>query len=335
MVTSRDVARLAGVSQATVSRVLRDSPQVRAATRERVLKALAQVDYTPNAMARAMRTRRTQTIGVVVGSITNPFYPEVLEALSVKLAAVEHRMILWVGQGPGEESAIAAIRECLADGLIFTTATQDSPVLAEALRRRTPIVLINREVDRVECDQVASDNATGGRQVAEYFLANGHRRIGMIGGWHEWSTGRERERGFRQGLREPLSSRRYRMSDYGRLAGFRAAQDLMDGPDRPTAIFCVNDLVAFGAMDGVRAMGFRVPEDVWIVGYDDIEMSSWETFDLTTMSQPSLRMVEDAVDLLLARIHDPTRPTVQRRLESRLIVRGSTAASAMPEAASG
>ncbi len=327
MVTSRDVARVAGVSQATVSRVLHGSPRVTADTRARVLDALAATGYIPNMLARAMRTRRTGTVGVVVASITNPFYPEILEVLSHRLADLDRRMILWTA-GPGEASAIEAIRQGLVDGVVFTSVTADSAPLAEALSHGASVVLVNRGVDGVVCDQVTSDNVDGGAEVARYFARAGRTRMALIGGPADTSTAREREEGFCAELAAlglDLPPERARRGDFSHACGHEAMSDLLRSPEPPTAVFCVNDLTAFGALDAARAAGVAVPDDLWVVGYDDVDMASWEAFDLTTVRQPMPGMVREAVDLLLARMDDPERPVVHRRFPSRLVIRGSTA----------
>lgn len=331
MVTSRDVARVAGVSQATVSRVLQGSPNVTGATRARVLRALQETGYTPNMLARAMKTRRTGTVGVVVASITNPFYPEILEVLTERLARVGRRMILW-STGPGEASAIEAIRQGLVDGVVFTAVTADSAPLAEALDTGAPVVLVNRGIEGVDCDQVTSDNVGGGRLVARY-LAD-RERVALIGGPLATSTASERERGFRAELADlgvDLPDERFRRGDFSHAGGHAAMTSLLRGRPPPTAVFCVNDLTAFGALDAARALGVQVPGDLWVVGYDDVDMASWESFDLTTVLQPMSEMVGDALALLLDRIDEPDRAPAHHRFPSRLIVRGSTAHSPAKE----
>ena len=328
MVNSRDVARLAGVSQTTVSRALSNSPNVKPETRDRVIRALAESGYSVNVMARAMRTRRTGTIGIVVTQITNPFYPALIRILSQQLDALQLRMTVWDAEGPGENSAVTAIREGVVDGVIFTTATQESTALREALQRKAPIVLLNRVVQGLACDQVTSENHQAGRRIAEYLLAAGHRQIAMAAGPPEASTASEREAGFCERLAEDgviLDPTLIRAGDFSYEHGFESARAWLGaGARRPTAVFCVNDLIAFGAVDGARAGGLRVPEDLWVVGHDDIEISSWGAFDLTTVRQPISEMVEAALQMLLARIDDPDKKPTFRRFPSELIVRGSS-----------
>jgi LacI family transcriptional regulator len=170
--TSRDIARVAGVSQTTVSGVLSGSELVRPSTRERVLDVLREQGYSPNAIARAMVTGRTATIGVVVANVTNPFYPALLEAIADELERFARRMTLWTSGAASEPAAIEAIGAGLVDGVIFTDAIANSPALHKAIRQHAPIVLVNRSL----CDTVTTDNIGGGRAVARHLLALGHRR---------------------------------------------------------------------------------------------------------------------------------------------------------------
>lgn len=326
-VTSGDVARAAGVSQATVSRVLHGSPRVTEETRDRVLRAMSATGYRPNLLARAMRTRRTETIGVVVARITNPFYPELLEALGEFLAAAGQRMVLWDSDRAGEDAALAAVRQGLVDGVLFTTVTADSSTLAEALAHGAPVVLLNRGVPGLACDQATSDNACGAEEVARHLVGLGHRRIALIGGPAGPSTAEERAAGLRDALAAlgcPLDERLRRDGDFSHEGGRRAVRELLALPEPPTAVFCVNDLSAFGAVDGTRELGFAVPGDLSVVGYDDVAMAAWQSYRLTTVSQQLRLMAERAVALLLDRLATPDLPARQVRLAGALVPRATT-----------
>jgi LacI family transcriptional regulator len=261
MTTSNDIARRAGVSQATVSRVLRNHQNVSAATRDRVLRVIDDLNYRPNGIARAMRTSRTDTIGVVVARLSNPLYPELLDMLNRALSDLGKRMVVWDSEGSGEEAASEAIRQSIVDGVLFTTATARSSVLYAAIRAGAPVVLINRTVEGLPCDQVSSDNAGGGALVAEYFVRNGRRRIAFISGDIEPSTIRERELGFMAMLKKlgsPLEPRLHLRAEFSHDSGRLAMRSLLETAT-PDAVFCVNDVIAFGALDAARnsAAGFR------------------------------------------------------------------------------
>lgn len=324
--SSIDVAALAGVSQATVSRVLTGRDPVSPATRAKVEQALTELGYRPNLLARGLKTQRTGLIAVVIADITNPFYPEIVEALSHELAASGHRMLLWNDATHGDSSeAFDAVRQGLVDGVIFTTATSDSPTLERALDLRTPVVLVNRTIDDAECDTVTSDNLAGGRNVGRYFADN-DRTPAVISGPETASTSRERVTGFCEvfPLGTGLSKNRLEYGDFSHDSGVTFCHRIFDQDDPPDAIFATNDLTAFGVLDGARQVGIRVPEDLWVVGYDDIDMASWAAFDLTTVRQPSRRMAAEAVSLLRDRLDDPERAYEHLRFGSELIIRGSS-----------
>jgi len=328
VVTSRDVAAAAGVSQATVSRTLSGVGGVSEKTRARVLKASEKLGYELNHAARAMRTQRSGTIGVVVDRVTNPFYPEVIESLSRILGEYDLRMILWESQGAGERGAIQAIGQRMVDGLIFTTATASSMPLAIALAAGAPMVLVNRIVEGVLCDQVDTDNASISGRIAGYFAKAGHLRAGLIGGSDDASTARDRGQGFLAGAKKHglhVPDEFVVGGGFSHKGGYEALLRLFEQANPPTAIFCSNDLSAFGALDAARTLKIKVPEELWVTGYDDIDMASWEAFSLTTARQPIDAMVKIAVQLLLERIDNPKKQATHHRFSAELMVRGSTA----------
>ncbi len=331
-VSSVDVAALAGVSQATVSRVLTGKDPVSPDTRAKVEWALSELGYQPNLLARALKTRRTGTIAVVIADITNPFYPELVQALRSELAASGHRMLLWNDVSDGDDAeAFEAVQQGLVDGVVFTTATSDSPTLEQALEVQTPIVLVNRTVHNAECDTVTSDNYSGGRTVGRYFADN-NRTPAVISGPEAASTASERVAGFCEvhPLGTDLPPSRLKYADFSYDAGARFCREMLGGDDPPDAIFATNDLTAFGVMDAARQMGVRIPEDLWVVGYDNVDMASWAAFNLTTVNQPSRRMAAVAVSLLRDRLDDPERPYQHVRFGSELIIRGTSGPAAVP-----
>ncbi len=328
MTNSTEIARLAGVSQATVSRVLSGAQNVSPATRARVMEIVEANGYRPNAVAKAMRTRRSDTIGVAVSRVTNPVVPEILEALGPRLTALGLRMIVWNTETEGTDGVINAILQGTIDGIVFTAADDQKKAIEAALERDIAVVTLNRPVPIRSCAQVVSTNYEGSAELARYLLAGQRRRIAYINGPSERTTLAERERGFREALDASDTEVQYQIHSEPKFshARFREiAINLMQGPTPPDAIACGNDLIAFAVVNGLKAIGLRAPDDLWIAGFDGVEMSGWDVFDLTTMSQPLDRMVQEAVTVLLEMIGDSSLEPQEIRCPTTLIVRGSTA----------
>ena len=327
-VTSHDVAKVAGVSQATVSRVLREDAHVRPETRARVHAALTATGYEPHALARSFRTRRADAIGVVVARLSYQLFPAMLEALGQRIAQAGLRMVVWDAEFGGDLPASKALKQGLVDGVILLAATRESQFLHDTVSPQAPVVLVNRMVEGYPCDQIGSDNLGGASQVAHYFVQAGRRRLALVGGLQRASPIREREQGFRDALvalGQPLSDEHYHRSEtFTHASGVEAARQMLSTAHPPDAIFCVNDVLATGVMDGARAMGVRIPEDLWVVGYDDIELASWGAYQLTTVHQPMLHMVEQGLELLRAKIAQPDKPLTTIRHPNHLVIRRSS-----------
>lgn len=327
MVTGRELAQLAEVSQATVSRVVQGSTRVSEENRRRVEEAMAKFGYVPNAQARAMRTQRSGTIGVIVGEFTNPWYPVMMYALAREINRADLRTNFWVSDGENsEQAAIEAIHSKLIDGLIFTTATRDSRALRTALELGLPVVLVNRSLEEITSDQVVGDNIGGGASVATHFLTSGRTSVAVVGGGPWVSTGRERRKGFLDvyadaGIHVPLA--RTPETAFTYQAGLYAGRQLL-ADDPPQAVFCTTDIVAFGVIDAAKERGMRVPEDLWVAGYDDIPMSAWKVLDLTTVRQPIDEMASRSLQILFARVNRTSTEVEQVRFPTELVLRGST-----------
>ena len=329
MVTSHDVARLAGVSQTTVSRVLNGSEKVRGGTRERVLAAAEQLNYVPSAAAQSMRTRKTGAIGVIASDITNPFFPTLLDALSRQTHRHGFEMILWNHDDDGAaESVIESVSRGLVDGVCVASAAAGTTDVEMLRRIRVPLVFANRRIEGIAVDCVTSDNAGAARQAASYLAGAGRRNIAAIFGPRNISTGPERESAFverlaAEGISIPEHWKRRGSSSFE--TGYAAIQEILGSGDMPDTIYCNSDLIAFGAINAMHKRGVRVPEDVWIMGVDGLPMSGWEVFDLTTVGQPIEEMAERSVELLVDRINGADADPVSISLPTQLIVRGSTA----------
>jgi LacI family transcriptional regulator len=332
--TSRDIAQICGVSQSTVSRVLSGHPNVSAKTREAVTEVLRQTGFVPNASAQAMRTHRTRSIGVVVGTPVNLYGTEVMSQVHEHAARHRFRLSVWLADADGyAPDALQALRERSVDGLIYTTAVDPMPALEAEIDGGAPIVLMSRIIRGVSTDTVAGANVQGGQQVARYLAHHDRRKTVLIGG-HAFSPGREIEQGFRKGMERlgvPMNDDSVIHGDLSYECGLKALDGLWDRDNRPDAIFCVNDMIAYGILDAARVNGIRVPEELWVIGYNDITISEWASYDLTTVRQPIGRMAEASVDLLMKRISRAQAASpLRKRLEGTLIVRGSTANAPAP-----
>lgn len=326
MTTSRDVARLAGVSQATVSRVLSSTGKVSDSTVARVLKAVQELGYVPHAGAQAMKTRRTNTVGVVVAELGNSFYAEVLDELTRVLAGAGLRVVVWNAGGGSHADALAAISESAVDGVVFTTATATSPELEAAVAAGKPLVLINRDVVELDCDRVISRNRSGGAEVADYLIDHDRADCALIAGFPQATTSNDRSDGFLDRMVElghEVPEHRRHEGGFSHDVAAQITRRLMKRADRPRAIFCVNDNMAFGALDTLREMDINA-EECWVIGYDDVEIASWPSFDLTTIRQPSREMAAAGARLLIERIAAPDLEPRTELFTSALIVRAST-----------
>jgi LacI family transcriptional regulator len=301
-ITSRDVAIELGVSQSTVSRALRGDPRVAPATQTLVTETARRMNYVPNVSARGRPTVPTRTIGVIVTDPANPFYPEIVNNLHDEIGLSAYRMVVLHERDDGRRGELHGRS---VDGLIFTSATLDSDVVDEISDRGVPVVLLNRDIEGAAVDRVVSDTRLGGALAAELLARLGHRRIGLIAGPANASTSRGRGGGFQEELARlgiPPCPELHREGEFTYESGHQWARDLLSRPDRPTALFCGNDVIAFGALDAARMLGIAVPGELSIVGYDDIEMAAWSSFDLSTISQPLARMAKAAARMMVSRI---------------------------------
>lgn len=333
--TSSTVARAAGVSQATVSRALRGDPRVREETRRLVEETAEQVGYRPT-WAAPTDPPRTRTIGVVVSDLTNPFFPTLLTPVHDELRLLGYGVVLFAERTdiPTGQEALHNLLDRSIDGLLVTTATLDSRLAAAVGKRDLAVVLLNRYVDGMDVDRVIADNEEGGRAAARHVAELGHRRVGVIRGPANTSTSRDRHSGLLDGLAAagvPLEERLVREGPYSHQCGYQHGREMLRLPERPSALVCGNDVIAFGAMDAAISLGLDVPGDVSVVGFDDVPMAAWEVFQLTTVRQPLSEMAREAARLLVERIeHDSDIGPGRERLFATSLVRRSTTRQVEP-----
>ncbi|MEX3010520.1 LacI family DNA-binding transcriptional regulator [Hoeflea sp. TYP-13] len=326
-VTSSDVARRAGVSQPTVSRVFTPGMRVSPKLEERVKCAADELGYRPNTLARSLITGRSRTIGLIVAYLDNPFYPEALEKLSLALKERGYHILVFLAANQAEEID-PVVEDLLAhqvDGIIIASVGISNKLTERIHREGIPLILFNRGQDDRRLSSVTSANFDGGRRVAEFLVAGGHTRIAHISGWQGSSTGRDRRTGFIAGLKAAGADMiRCIDSRFRREEAMEATRRLFSATEVPDAIFAGNDHMAFAVMDTVRCeLLLRIPEDVSIVGYDDVSMAAWPTYGLTTVRQPANQMVEKTVEMLLARIEGDATEPQKLEIDGPLIIRNS------------
>jgi DNA-binding LacI/PurR family transcriptional regulator len=326
--SSIDVARLAGVSQSAVSRTYTGVANVSEQVRQRVLEAARQLDYRPSMIPRIMSTHRSNLVAIVMGGFYNPFYTMVLEQFTVKLQATGHQVLLVHAEsGHALDSVIPRLASYRVDAIVSALAVL-SPDAAEALAQlRIPVISFNTALRNEWVSPVSCDNAGAASAIADLFLARGARTFGFMSGPPTSHASAGRERGFTERLVE-LTGRHVTIAraDYRYEGGFAAALQMFAGPDRPEALFCANDLIAFGAMDALRnRCGMRVPEDVLVAGFDDIPGAAWASYDLTTFVQDGSRMVDEALAILATAEAGKAPVAVEPVIvPARLVERGTT-----------
>ncbi|MBG6153975.1 MAG: LacI family DNA-binding transcriptional regulator [Roseibium album] len=326
-VTSVDVAMRAGVSQSAVSRVFTPGASVSPKMAEKVLKAAQELGYRPNVLARSLITGRSRIIGLVVAYLENQFYPDALERLSTALQAHGYHILVFMvsNDDAGVDRVMGELLDYQVDGIITASVGMSNALAARCAAAGVPVVLFNRGQDDHRLNQVTSNNLEGGRKIAEFLAAGGHRRIAHIAGWSGSSTGRDREAGFRAGL-EAAGVGLAACVDgmYNRETAAAAAREIFAGDDRPDAVFVGNDHMAFAVMDVLRfELNLDIPGDVSVVGYDDVPLASWPAYNLTTLRQPSNRMVEATVSTLLGWIEEGSSDVQKIQIDGPLMVRGS------------
>jgi DNA-binding LacI/PurR family transcriptional regulator len=313
-VTSFDVARLAQVSQSAVSRTFTPGASVSEATRLRVLDAAAKLGYRPNAHARSLITKRSRIIGLVLSYLENLFYPVALQRLAERLQADGYHVLLFVNQNPNADDLVAEILQYHVDGIVLAATTLSSALARNCADASIPVVLFNRVMASQPgtdplVSSVRSDNVAGGRAVADFLVAGGHKHIAYIAGNEESSTNLERERGFREGLSAAgLHIWARATGNYDFEQAKRATRELFANQrQRPDAVFVASDHMAFAVIDTLRhELGLRVPEDVSVAGFDNVPQADWGAYRLTTFEQPVDLMIEATVSLLQEHLRDDT-----------------------------
>ncbi len=328
MITSRDVARLAGVSQPTVSRALRDDPKVSEATKQRVREAALALGYAPNAIGRALSVGRSTRVGLVVTDLENQFYAHVIAPMHHELERLGYELVLIT-----ESSESAPVAEHVTAhglcGVVLATTTVESLVPVRLRDRGVPFVYFNRTSQSVQADSVTVDPENGVRELLRDAIGMGHRRIGAIFGPRNTSTGEQRENAVRAVLDEhglALAHRDVRHGPFDFRTGHEGLRALLDRSDPPTLVLCGNDVVALGALNAAAELGVAVPADVSIAGFDDLPTSNWALIRLSTVAYDLDEMSRDAARLIVARVEHPDAAPANPVYPTQYVARATIAA---------
>lgn len=308
--TAHDVARLAGVSQSAVSRTFTVGASVAPATRERILAAAREIGYRPNAIARSLITRRSRIVGLVMGYLENQFYPLVIERLSQALQRNGYHVLLFISETPEADKILVDILQYQVDGIVMASTTLSSGLAHDCAEAGIPVVLFNRvaqigTMGHFSTSSVSSRNRDGGRLVGELLLRTGHHRIAWLAGLENASTSLDREAGLCDALNEAgLTLHARGVGRYDFTEARRVVMEMFSDPtDRPDALFAANDHMAIAALETLRTdLGLQVPQDVSVVGFDNVPQAAWPSFNLTTVQQDVDRMVEATRNLLFEQI---------------------------------
>ena len=339
MVTMSDIAKASGVSVTTVSHVLNKSRAVREETMDRVHAAMEELGYRPNALARGLRRQETLTIGFVVPDLSNPFFAEIGQGVEAASFDAGYNVIFsrTAGDPAREQRVVASLLEKRVDGIIIASVESSPDRLRQLSETGIPMVMVDRDSADFSGDVVLSDNVAGGQQVAQHLAQLGHSRIGCIVANAALQPGAPgRLHGFQQGMSsaglpsdgyifggEKHSQKGENESD----AGYRTMKEILSRPSPPSAMFVTNDLMAIGTLRAAAEMGVKVPDELSIVGFDDIALAQYTSPALTTVSQPRQEMGRMAAQLLIDRAADKNRSRERVILDVSLIVRESTAAN--------
>jgi len=330
-VNIKDIARLANVSHTTVSRALNNKSRIRAETKEKILSIARELNYRPDFIARSLVMKRTKTLGLVITTIANPFYTELSKGIEAMAVQLGYNIILCSTHSDlsTEKKYIEMLRSKGVDGIVFSSAHREDPNIVDLAEEGFPIVLVNRRtyhpVVKGKVDYVGVDNVRGGFLAVEHLIRMGHQRIGMLGGSSESSVGLERLEGGKKALSAyglELKGDYFLEGDFLKESGYQGGKEFLRMSEPPTGIFATNDYMALGTYQAIAEEGIKVPEEMALVGFNDIEFTSMKGIELTTIGQKKYEMGTFAVKTLVERIEGGKGgPSEEIILEPELIIR--------------
>ena len=328
VVTIFDVAREAGVSYGTVSRVLNNRDHVKPETRETVMKVVDRLGFVANQQARRLAGGPSQVIGLLVHGLSSGYADEILRGIDAELEAASYDLMLYTTHRRKlkESAYVGTITRGMADGLLLILPRNSAEYLDSLRARKFPYILIDHQGNGAAEPSVGATNWQGGYDATQYLINLGHRRIGFVTGSMDLICSVERLEGYQQALRDnsiAVDTRLIYPGDFSQPSGFIAGRALLLAPEPPTAIFSSNDVMAFGVMEAARDCGLSIPEDLSIIGFDDVPQATLVYPPMTTVRQPLEEMGRVATKMLLKQIADPRFAPNRVMLPTSLVVRQS------------
>lgn len=328
--TQYDVAKRAGVSQATVSIIINNSSTISIPdeTRKRVLDIVEEIGYHPNALARSLRSGETHTIGLILPDSSNPYFAEMGHVIESEAFERGYSIVLCNTENDQNKERLytEVLERKQVDGMIFVAAGDQTGSLKALIQKKMLVILVDRDFPNLNVDAVISDNYLGGHLATQYLVQLKHKRIACITGPSNINSSAKRVTGYQAALTESgikLDQNLIVRGDFHPESGRLAALNLLKLPNRPTAIFACNDLMAVGVLRAAAELGLRVPEDLAVIGYDDIELASYTNPPLTTIKQPKLEIGRTVMEILVNRIKNKQSTRFFSSLPVSLVVRGS------------
>lgn len=323
---SSDVARLAGVSRSAVSRAFTPGAYIAPETRQRVIEAAEILNYSPNAIARSLSKKSSGLVGIIASNLDNPYYAQMLSALSSALQARGYGILLLIAEQDDFDALIPKLLSYQVDGVILPAATLSSKMAVVLERSGRPVVLVNRYLQKDVVSSVSGDNYGGGAAVADLLINGGHRRIAFMAGLDDTSSSRDRGQGLRDGLAtHGIAIYAHEAGQYRHVDAIAAARRLLSMTPPPDAIFCANDIMAMAALEVAKVeFGLKVPTELAIVGYDNSDPAGWPLYQLTSVDQHLGDMVRLSVDMLLRKLASGDVTLEHLTVPASLVVRAST-----------
>jgi len=336
--TIKDIARLANVSNATVSRVINNYPYINRKTKEKVLEIISKTDYQPNALARSLVTKKSGMIGVIVWDLASPFFSEIVREIGNECREKNYQPIFCSTDGNDkiQSEYIELLLQKNIEGFIIATAHLRDPQIEKlVLKGYPPVVLIDRRLHTELADYVSVDNVEGAYLATKHLIDHGHKRIACISGPDNSSSGLERLEGYKKALTEnniPIDPTFIFPGNFLRTGGYKAAEKIVSLKEkRPSAIFCSNDFMALGMLEFFGKQKIKVPQDIALVGFDDISIASLNFIQLSTIDSMKIDVVKNAISILMKKISNPDDGThYSIKIKPKLIIRNSCGCAKYP-----